>query len=85
MWWSFITLQQLVMAMVPMSVAGKLVAGFTANGCVCGSPAHRYCRFGLFKSDGKKRNMSETEVRRALADGHISSAERWEINKLSRD
>jgi uncharacterized membrane protein YebE (DUF533 family) len=33
----------------------------------------------------KKRNIMETEVRRALADGHITSRERREINKLSRE
>ena len=40
---------------------------------------------GFSNQMAKKRNIMETEVRRALADGHISSAERREINKLSRE
>ncbi len=33
----------------------------------------------------KKRSIIEVEVRRALADGHITEIERQEINKLSRE
>ena len=33
----------------------------------------------------KKRSIIEVEVRRALADGHITEIERQEINILSRE
>ena len=87
MWWSFITLTTVGYGdVVPMSVAGKLVAGFTALMGVCVvALLTGIVASGFSNQMAKKRNIMETEVRRALADGHISSAERWEINKLSRE
>ena len=87
MWWSFITLTTVGYGdVVPMSVAGKLVAGFTALMGVCVvALLTGIVASGFSNQMAKKRNIMETEVRRALADGHISSAERREINKLSRE
>jgi voltage-gated potassium channel len=87
MWWSFITLTTVGYGdVVPMTAAGKLVAGFTALMGVCVvALLTGIVASGFSNQMTKKRNIMETEVRRALADGHITTSERGEINKLSRE
>ena len=87
MWWSFITLTTVGYGdVVPMTAAGKLVAGFTALMGVCVvALLTGIVASGFSNQMTKKRNIMETEVRRALADGHITARERREINKLSRE
>jgi voltage-gated potassium channel len=87
MWWSFITLTTVGYGdAVPMTAAGKLVAGFTALMGVCVvALLTGIVASGFSNQMSKKRNIMETEVRRALADGHITASERLEINKLSRE
>ena len=87
MWWSFITLTTVGYGdVVPMTVAGKLVAGFTALMGVCVvALLTGIVASGFSNQMTKKRSIIEVEVRRALADGHITEIERQEINKLSRE
>ena len=87
MWWSFITLTTVGYGdAVPMTAAGKMVAGFTALMGVCVvALLTGIVASGFSNQMSKKRNIMETEVRRALADGHITASERLEINKLSRE
>jgi voltage-gated potassium channel len=69
-----------------MTAAGKMVAGFTALMGVCVvALLTGIVASGFSNQMSKKRNIMETEVRRALADGHITASERLEINKLSRE
>ena len=87
MWWSFITLTTVGYGdVVPMSVAGKMVAGFTALMGVCVvALLTGIVASGFSNQMTKKRSIMEVEVRRALADGKITEGERQEINKLSRE
>lgn len=87
MWWSFITLTTVGYGdVVPMSVAGKMVAGFTALMGVCVvALLTGIVASGFSNQMTKKRSIMEVEVRRALADGEITEGERQEINKLSRE
>ena len=87
MWWSFITLTTVGYGdVVPMSVAGKMVAGFTALMGVCVvALLTGIVASGFSNQMTKKRSIMEVEVRRALADGQITEGERQEINKLSRE
>ena len=87
MWWSFITLTTVGYGdVVPMTVAGKLVAGFTALMGVCVvALLTGIVASGFSNQMTKKRSIIEVEVRRAMADGHITEIERQEINKLSRE
>ena len=87
MWWSFITLTTVGYGdVVPMTVAGKLVAGFTALMGVCVvALLTGIVASGFSNQMTKKRSIIEVAVRRALADGYITEIEQQEINKLSRE
>jgi voltage-gated potassium channel len=87
MWWSFITLTTVGYGdVVPMTIAGRVIAGMTALMGVCVvALLTGIVASGFSNQMTKKRNIMETEVRRALADGQITDAETREINRLSRE
>ncbi len=87
MWWSFITLTTVGYGdVVPVTIAGRIVAGFTALMGVCVvALLTGIVATGFANQMATKRNRMETEIRRALADGHISEDERRKINRLSKE
>ncbi len=87
MWWSFITLTTVGYGdVVPVTVAGRFVAGFTALMGVCVvALLTGIVASGFANQMATRRNRMENEIRRALADGHISEEERHKINRLSKE
>ena len=87
MWWTVVTLTTVGYGdIVPHTVTGKFIATLTALMGVCVvALLTGIVASGFSNQMSKKRNIMETEVRRALADGHITASERLEINKLSRE
>mgnify|MGYP000226984420 CR=1 FL=1 len=86
MWWSFITLTTVGYGdVVPISVAGKLVAGFTALMGVCVvALLTGIVATGFSKQMSLKQSVLEDEIEQAMADGHISADEQERIDKLTR-
>ena len=84
MWWTVVTLTTVGYGdIVPMTVAGKLVATLTALMGVCVvALLTGIVATGFTNQVSMRRNQLEAEITSALSDGVISSAERKKIEDL---
>ena len=84
MWWTVITLTTVGYGdIVPMTVAGKLVATITAIMGVCVvALLTGIVATGFTNQVSMRRNQLEAEITSALSDGVISSVEREKIEDL---
>jgi len=84
MWWTVVTLTTVGYGdVVPMTVAGKLVATLTALMGVCVvALLTGIVATGFTNQVSMRRNQLEAEITSALSDGVISSAERKKIEDL---
>lgn len=84
MWWTVVTLTTVGYGdIVPMTVAGKLVATLTALMGVCVvALLTGIVATGFANQVSMRRNQLEAEITSALSDGVISSAERKKIEDL---
>ncbi len=84
MWWTVVTLTTVGYGdIVPMTVAGKLVATLTALMGVCVvALLTGIVATGFTNQVSMRRNQLEAEITSALSDGVISSAEREKIEDL---
>ena len=84
MWWTVVTLTTVGYGdVVPMTVAGKLIATLTALMGVCVvALLNGIVATGFANQVSTRRNQLEAEITSALSDGVISSAERKKIEDL---
>ena len=84
MWWTVITLTTVGYGdIVPMTVAGKLVATMTALMGVCVvALLTGIVATGFTNQVSMRRNQLEAEITSALSDGVISSSEHEKIEDL---
>ena len=84
MWWTVVTLTTVGYGdVVPMTVAGKLIATLTALMGVCVvALLTGIVATGFTNQVSMRRNQLEAEITSALSDGVISSAERKKIEDL---
>jgi voltage-gated potassium channel len=84
MWWTVVTLTTLGYGdIVPMTVAGKVVATLTVLMGVCVvASLTGIVATGFANQVSMRRNQLEAEITSALSDGVISSAERKKIEDL---
>ena len=84
MWWTLVTLTTVGYGdVVPMTVAGKLIATLTALMGVCVvALLTGIVATGFTNQVSMRRNQLEAEIASALSDGVISSAERKKIEDL---
>ena len=84
MWWTVVTLTTVGYGdIVPMTVAGKLIATLTALMGVCVvALLTGIVATGFTNQVAMRRNQLEAEITSALSDGKISSDERQEIEEL---
>ena len=84
MWWTVVTLTTVGYGdVVPMTVAGKLIATLTALMGVCVvALLTGIVATGFANQVSMRRNQLEAEINSALSDGVISSAERKKIEDL---
>ena len=87
MWWSFVTLTTVGYGdVVPVTAAGRAVAGLTALMGVCVvALLTGIVATGFAKQMALKQSVLEEEIEQALADGHISADEQARIDKLTKD
>ena len=86
MWWTVVTLTTVGYGdIVPMTVAGKLVATLTALMGVCVvALLTGIVATGFTNQVSMRRNQLEAEITSALSDGVISKDERKKIEDLRR-
>ena len=84
MWWTVVTLTTVGYGdIVPVTVAGKLIATLTALMGVCVvALLTGIVATGFTNQVAMRRNQLEAEITSALSDGEISSDERKEIEEL---
>ncbi|MBL81550.1 MAG: potassium channel protein [Rhodospirillaceae bacterium] len=86
MWWSFVTLTTVGYGdVVPITAAGRAIAGLTALMGVCVvALLTGIVATGFSKQMAMKQSELEDEVEQAMADGYISTDEQARIDRLTR-